>query len=54
MVAQDAEDKDGYQNQNFMETLVRQVIGQQHETIWPKKVASKPYVFPIPKWRERK
>jgi branched-chain amino acid transport system substrate-binding protein len=48
------EDKDGYQNQNFMETLVRQVIGQQHETIWPKKVASKPYVYPIPKWRDRK
>jgi len=48
------EDKDGYQNQNFMETLVRQVINQQHETIWPKKVASKPYVYPIPKWRERK
>jgi branched-chain amino acid transport system substrate-binding protein len=48
------EDRDGYQNQNFMETLVRQVIDQKHETIWPKKVASKPYVFPIPKWRERK
>jgi branched-chain amino acid transport system substrate-binding protein len=48
------EDKDGYQNQNFMETLVRQVINQQHETIWPKKVASKAFVYPIPKWRERK
>ena len=48
------EDKDGYQNQNFMETLVRQVINQQHETIWPKKVASKAWVYPIPKWRDRK
>ena len=48
------EDKDGYQNQNFMETLVRQVIKQKHETIWPKNVASAPYVYPIPKWRERK
>jgi branched-chain amino acid transport system substrate-binding protein len=48
------EDKEGYQNQNFMETLVRQVIGQNHETIWPKRVASKAYVFPIPAWRDRK
>ncbi len=48
------EDKDGYQNQNFMETLVRQVINQNHETIWPKKVASKAWVYPIPKWRDRK
>jgi branched-chain amino acid transport system substrate-binding protein len=48
------EDRDGYQNQNFMETLVRQVINQQHETIWPKKVASKAWVYPIPKWRDRK
>jgi len=48
------EDKDGYQNQNFMETLVRQVINQTHETIWPKAVASKAFVFPIPSWRDRK
>lgn len=48
------EDRDGYQNQNFMETLVRQVINQNHETIWPRNVASKPYVFPIPRWRDRK
>ncbi len=48
------ENKDGYQNQNFMETLVRQVINQNHETIWPKKVASKGYIYPIPKWRDRK
>ncbi len=30
------EDKDGYQNQNFMETLAIQVIKGQFETIWPK------------------
>lgn len=48
------QDKDGFQNQNFMETLVRQVIKGQHETIWPKKVASANYIYPIPRWRERK
>jgi branched-chain amino acid transport system substrate-binding protein len=48
------EDKEGYQNQNFMDTLVLQVIKGKHETIWPKKYASHDYVYPIPKWRERK
>lgn len=48
------EDKEGYQNQNFMDTLVLQVIKGEHETIWPKQYASKQYVFPIPLWRERK
>jgi len=48
------EDKEGFTNQNFMETLVRQVINGQHETIWPQKYASKKYVFPIPRWRDRK
>ncbi len=48
------EDKEGYTNQNFMDTLVMQVIKGQHETIWPEKYASKKYVFPIPRWRDRK
>lgn len=48
------EDKDGYTNQNFMDTLVMQVIKGKHETIWPAKYASAKYVYPIPKWRERK
>ena len=48
------EDKEGYQNQNFVETLVLQVIKGKHETIWPKKYASAPYIYPIPKWRDRK
>lgn len=47
------EDKDGYKNQNFMETLVLQVIEGKHETIWPENTASAKYVYPIPKWRER-
>jgi len=48
------EDKDGYTNQNFMDTLVMQVINGQHETIWPQKYASKKYLYPIPRWRDRK
>ncbi len=48
------EDKEGYTNQNFMDTLVMQVINGQHETIWPVKYASKKYVYPIPRWRDRK
>ena len=48
------EDKEGYTNQNFMDTLVMQVIKGKHETIWPQKYASAQYVYPIPKWRERR
>jgi branched-chain amino acid transport system substrate-binding protein len=48
------EDKEGYTNQNFMDTLVMQVIKGKHETIWPQKYASATYVYPIPKWRERR
>ena len=48
------DDKEGYTNQNFMDTLVMQVINGQHETIWPLKYASKKYNFPIPIWRDRK
>jgi branched-chain amino acid transport system substrate-binding protein len=48
------EDKEGYTNQNFMDTLVLQVINGRHETIWPEKYASKKYVYPIPRWRDRK
>jgi branched-chain amino acid transport system substrate-binding protein len=48
------EDKEGYTNQNFMDTLVMQVIKGKHQTIWPQKYASEKYVYPIPKWRDRK
>lgn len=47
------QDKDGFQNQNFMDTLVLQVIGGQHKTIWPKAIANAPHKYPIPSWRER-
>jgi len=48
------ENKEGYTNQNFMTTLVEQVLKGQFEIIWPKEFASKPYVYPTPKWSERK
>ncbi len=48
------EDREGYQNQNFMDTLVIQVIKGEFETIWPQQYANKKYIFPIPSWRERR
>jgi branched-chain amino acid transport system substrate-binding protein len=48
------EDKEGYQNQNFADTFVLQVIKGEHETIWPEKFASRKYVYPVPTWRERR
>jgi branched-chain amino acid transport system substrate-binding protein len=48
------EDKEGYQNQNFMDTLVLQVIKGELQTIWPEKYASKKYLYPIPTWRDRR
>ena len=48
------ENKEGYQNQNFMETIVLQVIKGEHECVYPDSIASKKYVFPIPTWRERR
>lgn len=48
------EDKEGYQNQSFVETLAIQVQTHEFETIWPKSQASKPHIFPVPTWKERK
>jgi branched-chain amino acid transport system substrate-binding protein len=48
------EDKGGYQNQNFIPTLAIQVINGEFQTIWPEKLASAHYVYPVPTWRERK
>ena len=48
------EDKEGYQNQNFSETLAIQVIKGEFQTIWPKNHASMQYVFPVPSWKERR
>lgn len=48
------EDKEGYQNQNFTDTYVLQVMKGEHETIWPEKYANKKYIYPIPTWRDRR
>lgn len=48
------QDRDGYQNQNFLDTYVLQVLSGEHQTIWPRKVKSADYVFPVPRWRDRK
>jgi branched-chain amino acid transport system substrate-binding protein len=48
------EDKEGYQNQNFHQTLAIQVQKGEFETVWPKSQASKPYVYPVPSWKDRK
>jgi len=48
------EDREGYQNQNFMDTLVIQVMKGEFETIWPQQYANKKYIYPIPSWRERR
>jgi branched-chain amino acid transport system substrate-binding protein len=47
-------DMEGYQNQNFMHTLVLQVLNGEHETIWPLAYATKKYVYPLPTGKERK
>jgi branched-chain amino acid transport system substrate-binding protein len=48
------EDKEGYQNQNFNETLAIQVQKGEFETIWPKSQANKPPIYPVPAWKDRK
>lgn len=47
------EDKEGYQNQNFATTYVRQIIKGTHQTMWPTAYANQKYIYPIPKWRDR-
>jgi branched-chain amino acid transport system substrate-binding protein len=48
------ENREGYQNQNFVEPLAIQVQGGAFETIWPKEHASKPSIYPVPAWRDRR
>ena len=43
-----------FTNQNKMDTLVLQVIKGKYETVWPKEAASAKYVYPVPRWRDRK
>ncbi len=43
-----------FTNQNKLDTLILQVEKRKFETIWPKEASSAPYVFPVPRWRDRK
>ncbi len=43
-----------FTNQNQMETLVGQWLNRKFETVWPESLASAKYVFPVPRWRDRK
>jgi branched-chain amino acid transport system substrate-binding protein len=43
-----------FTNQNKMDTLVLQVIKGKFETVWPPDAASAKYVYPVPRWRDRK
>ena len=43
-----------FTNQNRMETLVLQVIKGRYETVWPAEAATAKYVYPVPRWRDRK
>lgn len=45
---------DKFTNQNRMDTLVGQWQKKKFETVWPKSLASAPYVYPAPRWRDRK
>ena len=40
--------------QNKLPTFLVQWQNGNLETVWPKEVAKKKYVYPVPKWRERK
>jgi len=48
------EDKEGYQNQNFADTLAIQVQKGEFETVWPKSQVSYAPIFPVPSGRERR
>ncbi len=43
-----------FTNQNKLDTLLLQVMKRKFETVWPKEVASASFVFPVPRWRDRK
>jgi branched-chain amino acid transport system substrate-binding protein len=43
------ETRGDYDRQNFLETIVLQVIDGKFEVVWPEKQATKKYVFPLPR-----
>jgi branched-chain amino acid transport system substrate-binding protein len=40
--------------QNKLPTYLVQWQGGKLETVWPKEIATKPAIYPISKWSERK
>ena len=43
-----------FTNQNKVPSLVVQVIKGKHETIWPLEAAAAKYVYPQPKWKDKR
>ncbi len=43
-----------FTNQNRLDTLVLQVEKKTFQTVWPKDAASAKYLYPVPRWRDRK
>ena len=43
-----------FTNQNRVPSLVVQVINGKHETIWPPEAAAAQYVYPQPKWKDKR
>lgn len=48
------EEWEGYTNQNKPYSYVVQWQKGKLEVIWPEKVKSAPYVYPVPNWKDRK
>jgi branched-chain amino acid transport system substrate-binding protein len=43
-----------FTNQNKVPSLVVQVIKGKHETIWPPEAASTKFVYPQPRWKDKR
>jgi branched-chain amino acid transport system substrate-binding protein len=43
-----------FTNQNRVPSLLVQVINGKHETIWPLEAAAAQYVYPQPKWKDKR
>ncbi len=43
-----------FTNQNKVPSLVVQVIKMKHETIWPQEAAAAKYLYPQPKWKDKR
>jgi len=43
-----------FTNQNRLPSLLVQVINGKHETIWPPEAAAAQYVYPQPKWKDKR